>query len=289
MERRQEWRRRRMSRVCPDTVDLIRTRVDLIPAHDGHQPRVRKVIRFHEAAAELHRIGSLEADGQREIRGNQRNQVLISAMEVLSKQIEGTIIKAEVATHAIEWLTSGDHSRSDPIGFHTRGSLHRTSIKVKHAQREISVIVRSRRSRRLDFVPAGWVTLQVEAVGKAAIQILEVGIRNECHLRRNISWARGRAASVLVHDGNGVVIAAVSVPAAELYALGRAGESEGIIDILGGGAEVRLIVNVPPAQVPAARRAEGQVEFELPDAHAQGVGRQLEEAADIDKLQGSVA
>src|SRR5437879_7036257 len=151
------------------------------------------------------------------------------------------------------------------------------------------MIAWSRRSRRLDFVPAGRVPLQVETVGETAIEILEIGIRNEGHFRRDVSWTGGRAAGVLVYDGNGVMIPAVSVPAAELYALGRAGEREAVIDILGGGAKVGLIVNVPPAQVPAARWAEGQIEFELPDAHAQGVLRQLEKAANSNELQISIA
>jgi hypothetical protein len=85
------------------------------------------------------------------------------------------------------------------------------------------------------------------------------------------------------------VITPVAVAAAELHALGRTGESETVVHVLGGGTEVGLIVNVPTAQVPTACLAEGQVEFKLADAQAQNVGRQFEEAPDIDELQVSVA
>ena len=129
---------------------------------------------------------------------------------------------------------------------------------------------------------------QVEAIRKAAVQILEVRVGRETNLRRDIGRGCGIPAGILVHNRNRVVITPVAVPAAELHALGRAGESETVVHVLGGGTEVGLIVNVPTAQVPTACLAEGQVEFKLADAQAQNVGRQFEEAPDIDELQISV-
>src|SRR5882762_10369883 len=151
------------------------------------------------------------------------------------------------------------------------------------------MVARTCRSRRLDFVPAGRIVFQVEAIGKAAIQILEVRVGKETNLRRDVGRACGIPAGVLVHNGNRVVITPVAVPTAELYALGRAGESETVVHVLSGGTEVGLIVNVPTAQVPTTRGTEWQVEFKLANAQAQDVGRQFEEAPDIDELQVSVA
>src|ERR1039457_2705109 len=52
--------------------------------------------------------------------------------------------------------------------------------------------------------------------------------------------------------------------------------------------KIRLVVDVPAAQVPGSRLTEGQVNFELPDTETQRVCRQLEEPANIDELQISI-
>src|SRR5437879_11967531 len=71
------------------------------------------------------------------------------------------------------------------------------------------------------------------------------------------------------------------VATTDLHALSRIGQCKGVIDVLGRSPDVRLIVDVPAAQIPAARWTEGQVKFELSDAQTQRIRGQLEEAADV--------
>ena len=108
--------------------------------------------------------------------GQQRQQVLVTSVQVLSKQVEGVVVEAEVPAHAIERLTRRQHRRKTPHAVLTLKALHRTSIEIERPQIEIGMIAGTAGARRLNFVAAGRITLQVKAVGKAGVNIFEVGV-----------------------------------------------------------------------------------------------------------------
>src|SRR5206468_6090702 len=102
-------------------------------------------------------------------------QVLVTTVQVLSEQVEGVIVEAEVSTDAIERLTRRQHGRRSRAVL-TPKPLYGTPVEIERPEVEIGVIARPGGSCRLDFVAAGRITLQVKAVGKASVNVLEVGV-----------------------------------------------------------------------------------------------------------------
>ena len=76
--------------------------------------------------------------------------------------------------------------------------------------------------------------------------------------------------------------------AAELHPLCRTRERKSVVDVVAGRAEVRLIINIPSAQVPSASLAEGNIEFELTEPQAERVRRKRQKPAQVHKFQVGV-
>ncbi len=105
------------------------------------------------------------------------------AVEILAEQIESAVIEAEIPTDTVERLAGCEDDLSSARRILPREALHRTAVKIQGSDTQISMVPRTRRSRCLNFVTAGRVTLQVEAVSKAGIDILEVGVGHVMPLR----------------------------------------------------------------------------------------------------------
>ena len=76
--------------------------------------------------------------------------------------------------------------------------------------------MRSQRARRLHIAAAHWILFKIESIHESREDIFEVGIGEECDpvLRIDIGWAYLCTAGVLVHEGNGVVVALINVATA---------------------------------------------------------------------------
>ena len=159
------------------------------------------------------------------------------------------------------------------------------------------MVARAGGAGSLNFIPASCVSLQIEPVREAAIHVFEVGIGGIPDGRADVGWRCSLPGRVLIYESNRVVVAAVLMATAEFYALLPARKCEAIVHgwllqllweqrIL--DAYVGLIEDVPSANVPTAGRAKRQIQLELANPHAQGIRGQLQETANVDKLQVTV-
>src|SRR5271157_5079628 len=216
-----------------------------------------------------------------------------------------SIIEGHVAADAIKGLTRGDE-RCRTIRRGSQQSLHRASIKIVGAKVDIGMIVRAGRSRGLNGVAAFFITLQVEAILEACINVLEVGIGGDANTSEVAACSLGdigaagilalcHAAGVLIADGNGIVVAAGMQAAAELYSFSCSGKGKRVVyELLQRKQrvhrpDVRLRVNIVRADPDASRLGEWKLQLELSDAQVQRVFRQLHKAPDVDELQVAVA
>ena len=145
-----------------------------------------------------------------------RQQVIVVPVHIQRVELQATaIVEGHVAADTVEWLPRGDDRRCT-VGPCAQQPLHRTPIEVIAAEVQIRVIARSSRSGRLDGVPAFLVTLQIEAVLKIGVDVLEVRIGGNAYSSRvptGCGWnvriirALRRPARVLVNKCDRVVVA----------------------------------------------------------------------------------
>src|SRR5579859_609673 len=113
-----------------------------------------------------------------------RQPVSIMAVHKHSIEVKGTVVKAEVASSAIERLSGGqdDRLRGKVL---SRKALHRATVEVKRSHIDVRVLSRPGCSRSLYRVAARRIALQVEAIGESSINVLEVGVGGKSCRRRN--------------------------------------------------------------------------------------------------------
>src|SRR5271166_2283934 len=87
-----------------------------------------------------------------------------------AEQVKGPIVETEIASHAVEGLARCDHGWTFAV------TLYRAPVEIECAEIQIGVVARPGRARRLNFVAAGRIFLQVETVRDAGVDVLETGI-----------------------------------------------------------------------------------------------------------------
>ncbi len=87
--------------------------------------------------------------------------------------VEVAIVEVEIAACAIKRFTSRQHHRRRGEVF-TAEALHGASVEIESAKADVCVVARAGCSGCLHGITAGRIALQIEAIGKASINIFEV-------------------------------------------------------------------------------------------------------------------
>src|SRR5579859_1764109 len=173
---REEGRSWRCSGIVLKEVDAIRGRLHLVPAHDGHHPRQHQIVGFHKAATERRRRSAHKAGNSCRLARGHWHKIVIVGGHVHAKQVEGSVVEIDVSAYAVKGFTRGKYGWSNSIGLHAGKVLCRASVEAECTQREECVVARTHRACSLHAVAAYRISLEVEAIDKPSIHILEVAV-----------------------------------------------------------------------------------------------------------------
>src|SRR5689334_9993440 len=128
------------------TIQFVFTRVDRVPAQDGHQPGMDQVIRLDKPAGESRRQ-AMNEPGRRwrgwiQWKRNQstarvhRKLICVMAIHEEAVDVERAIVEAEVSTRAVERLSDGQDRGITEQGL-TAEALHRAAVEIISAEIDV--------------------------------------------------------------------------------------------------------------------------------------------------------
>src|SRR5207253_1790530 len=182
------------------------------------------------------------------------------------------VLEAQVAADTVERLFDGGQNAGEG---RTVLILLVLPVVIIETQADRSVVAGTSWPGSLDGVAAFRVTLQIESLGKANVNIFRT------------TGGVSRVAPV-DHGHRPVKVSVVGRPAEFDAALRRA-KNNWIVCRCTRGSEVGLAVNVIRRQINRFRLREGQIQLELSEPHVQRVLRQSDPMAQIAVFQPTVA